>query len=910
MVNASTPSPTSVSSRRSSCYCHPSPSHHHSQRTDGSGMSLFWSTFLFSALVSRRRALALDAAVYALVAAVCIICYVNSLNGDFVHDDLVAVTTNPDVLGKNPVTELFVNDFWGKPMSDPVSHKSYRPLTVLTFRINHAVGGLSSWGYHVFNVCLHMVVCLLLLSLCLDVLRWSRGDALITAVLFAAHPIHTEAVSNIVGRAEVLSALFFFLSLILFLKSTSQNDNSIRWLLVSFACSTCALLAKEQGITVLPICVASRILQLWEHNRLRAPNEECLKKKFHFLIDFTLFSIIVTFVVLVVFRIWMLQGSMPKFSEQDNPASFSPCVLTRFYTYSFLAAFNFWMLLNPTTLSYDWQMGSLPLVTSALEVQNVLSMLLVAFLLLSLIRFLNDCCSTSSSSKMCDRKSLMLSMSILSLPFIPASNLFVTVGFVVAERVLYIPSAGFCILVTYGLRKLRHDFRRVSYVWKGLTLVLILLFMVRTMRRNQDWRSRETLFRSGLTSVPQNAKVHYNFANLQKDLGNVDSATEHYRIALSLWPNHASAHNNLGTLLSNIEDAEYHFKAALSINPQHPRALFNMGSLYSKQGKNLIAQEFFQKAIELDEEFTEAYSSLAAILAEAGNSDEAEALHLKALAVDRENPDSFNNYGTFLQKQGRVEEAVQQYKQAIALEPNHTVAIVNAARSLKALKNNREAEELYKRALTIHPEPKIMDNLGVLYISAGRIAEAKKIYNEMQEKYTDYLEGKVHLAQVLMQERSFLQAEQLLLEAVSSNLTHRDALHQLSLLYSQVNKTTEALEQILKALNLCSSSDTSCAQLHADHGDILKDLKYLDDAAQSYRMAIELDPKLSHAHVNLAVINHLQGDCHQALRHYHEAYILDPDNQLLQENMKKLKRHLVEGSGTCHTHHPAACQSR
>ncbi|GIX67397.1 TPR_REGION domain-containing protein [Caerostris extrusa] len=81
---------------------------------------------------------------------------------------------------------------------------------------------------------------------------------------------------------------------------------------------------------------------------------------------------------------------------------------------------------------------------------------------------------------------------------------------------------------------------------------------------------------------------------------------------------------------------------------------------------------------------------------------------------------------------------------------------------------------------------------------------------------------------------------------------------------------------ILKSLNFCSSEEIACAQLHADHGDILKDLKQLDDAAQSYKLAIQLDAKLSHAHVNLAVINHLQGECHQALRHYHEAYILDP----------------------------------
>lgn len=75
-----------------------------------------------------------DFFVYALVVAACIVCYANSLEGEFVHDDMVSITTNPDVIGKNSVREMFYNDFWGKPMSDPTSHKSYRPLTVLTFR--------------------------------------------------------------------------------------------------------------------------------------------------------------------------------------------------------------------------------------------------------------------------------------------------------------------------------------------------------------------------------------------------------------------------------------------------------------------------------------------------------------------------------------------------------------------------------------------------------------------------------------------------------------------------------------------------------------------------------------------------------------------------------------------------------
>ena len=72
--------------------------------------------------------------VYGVVCAASLACYFNALSGDFVHDDIPAVTKNHDVLGTTPVLQVFANDFWGTPMSDPNSHKSYRPLTILTFR--------------------------------------------------------------------------------------------------------------------------------------------------------------------------------------------------------------------------------------------------------------------------------------------------------------------------------------------------------------------------------------------------------------------------------------------------------------------------------------------------------------------------------------------------------------------------------------------------------------------------------------------------------------------------------------------------------------------------------------------------------------------------------------------------------
>lgn len=132
-----------------------------------------------------------------LLCLLCFVCYWNSLPGGLVHDDIFAIRDNKDVRPDTPIFELLLHDFWGKPMSDPTSHKSYRPLTVLTFRLNYALHGLSSWGYHFVNVLLHMICSLLVWSLC-DIVVFPGYPflSLQTALLFAVHPIHTEAVSG------------------------------------------------------------------------------------------------------------------------------------------------------------------------------------------------------------------------------------------------------------------------------------------------------------------------------------------------------------------------------------------------------------------------------------------------------------------------------------------------------------------------------------------------------------------------------------------------------------------------------------------------------------------------------------------------------------------------------------------
>lgn len=140
-----------------------------------------------------------------IVSVTAIICYWNSCDGDFVFDDSEAIIGNKDVNPQTPLYRLFIHDFWGTTLASNTSHKSYRPLTVLTFRWNYwLAGGLKPWGFHVVNVILHSVNCVLLLPVFSVILAGAPGakckftapkSSFLCALLFAVHPIHSESVS-------------------------------------------------------------------------------------------------------------------------------------------------------------------------------------------------------------------------------------------------------------------------------------------------------------------------------------------------------------------------------------------------------------------------------------------------------------------------------------------------------------------------------------------------------------------------------------------------------------------------------------------------------------------------------------------------------------------------------------------
>ncbi|KAK2573721.1 Protein O-mannosyl-transferase TMTC4 [Acropora cervicornis] len=494
-----------------------------------------------------------------IVCCVSIICYWDSCKGGFVFDDSEAIVSNKDLRDEIPLGKLFVHDFWGENLSSNASHKSYRPLTILTFRFNYwLAGGLNPWGFHLFNVILNAVVSILSLKFFLVLISNTNNDknkfstpkaSLFCALLFAVHPIHTESVAGLVGRADLLGALFFILSFLFYERccAVDHEDNdssenfSWKYLLLSMAFCCIAMLCKEQGITVLGICSVYDVIVVCRIDPVLLIQTKLTSEKEHRNGSFKMEKgksplwmkgliyrhavLLITGLILLLCRWHIMGSSTPVFQVLDNPASFEKSFIMRVINYNYLYAVNAWLLIVPQWLCFDWSMGCVPLIKSFTDPRLLCIAALWAVLLLLILYCL-------FGKDLYYKRILIMGLALLVVPFLPASNLFFTVGFVVAERVLYLSSLGSCLIVVLGFVVLSRKGPTGQKLTGGLMWFLIVVYAARTIQRSSDWIDEDSLFTSGLSVCPLNAKVHYNVGKVRTEKRELQMGEKFYREAI------------------------------------------------------------------------------------------------------------------------------------------------------------------------------------------------------------------------------------------------------------------------------------------------------------------------------------------------------------------------------------------
>ncbi|XP_053980651.1 protein O-mannosyl-transferase TMTC4-like isoform X1 [Hylaeus volcanicus] len=667
------------------------------------------------------------------------LCFANSYNGDFVFDDSEAIINNEDVQ-TNPLKDLFKNDFWGTKLTYKQSHRSYRPLTILTFRLQFWLREtFVAQDYHIVNIILHTLVCILLLPVFNIILgSKEKNIAVYATILFAVHPVHTEAVSGIVGRAELLCALFMWLSILLYNYSIYGTRLLCRW------CSMCgciisigiSMLCKETGITAIGICsiydlvVVNKVLPsdvitflTIQFSYTKIKNIIMQKRK----LLIRLFILFLSGLILVISRFSVMGFKPPTFQPVDNPASFLDNIFLRMMNYSYIYCLNAWLLICPQWLCFDWSMGCVPLITTYdIRILYVLIFWLIIGLLFTYAFNPHEDKSVRYT---------IMGLAILVIPFLPASNIFFNVGFVLAERTLYIPSAGYCLLFVIGLHKLCN---RISMQYALLAYtILISLFFTRSWMRSDQWKTETSLFRSALLVCPLNAKVHYNIAKNAADAGNSTLAQYAYEEALRLNPKYAQAMNNLGNLLKDQEkylEAESLFKRAIELQEDFATAWMNLGIVLSALKKYKESEKSYLTALSHRTKYPDCLYNLGVLYLEQRNYDKALKAWEAATRQRRTHRRAWTNMILLLDDLGMREDALKTATQALQFLPDNASIHFNIANILGKAGNFVAAEMHFKIAISKNPtDSMFFTNLGVLYHRWNKLNEAEYMYKKALE---------------------------------------------------------------------------------------------------------------------------------------------------------------------------------
>ncbi|XP_048515416.1 protein O-mannosyl-transferase TMTC4 isoform X2 [Athalia rosae] len=684
------------------------------------------------------------------------LCFSNSWDGEFVFDDSEAIVTNEDVR-ESSISDIFKNDFWGTKLNHAQSHKSYRPLTILTFR-----GNLLARDFHILNITLHVAVSVLSLYMYDLLLDQSAGNIpFYAAILFAVHPIHAEAVAGIVGRADILCAMFMWTSILLYHRSIYSISWFGKWTNMFFCifCIAMAMLSKETGITAIGLCciydlvVVTRVLPMSTMSFFRpgyslTKTRELFAAKYDHLILRQALLCTTAFLLLIL-RFSMMGFSAPVFQPVDNPASFAEKLVVRVLNYNYIYSLNAWLLLCPEWLCFDWAMGCVPLI---LGPDLRIFAILVLWVFLGSI-FLHVI-STENNAR-----HTMMGLALMFIPFLPATNLFFNVGFVIAERTLYVPSAGFCLLIAIGLHRLTKYYSPKIVV--SCFTALLVLFFTRSWVRSGEWNTEKTLFRSALNICPLNAKVHYNVAKNAADRGDFLHAELEYNEALRLNPDYAQAMNNLGNLLkdmrkyeeaerllkravalqenfaaawmnlgivlaalSKYKESEESYLIALSHRPKYPDCFYNLGVLVrcSQIMNSYLEEKKYDKALMAWENATRqktnhrrAWTNTILLLDDLGRREQALSVGNKALEYLPLEGSIYFYMANILGKAGKFEGAEQQFKNAILRDPENPTFYTNLGVLYHRWNKRAKAEEMYKKALKIQPGLKsASDNLDKL----------------------------------------------------------------------------------------------------------------------------------------------------------------------------------------------------
>ncbi len=573
---------------------------------------------------------------YFWVGLAVIICYAGTLGNDFVHDDSFEILQNPAVRDVHQWPTFFTTPAWTflSKAGRAASSSYYRPLQYLSYGLIFHFGGANAWAFHLFKLMQHLGVCLLLTYL-LKRLTGHKPIALISGLIFAVHPINTEAVSWISGITDVSCAFFLLLALIFYLRDQERPS----WLNPSMVCLffLLGLLSKETGIMLLPLLVL--IAVLWHQPLLS------LERWKRFYLPLALCTL--GYLALRVNSIggvtytaqfrytqlnhWQVLLNQIQLSAKYFLKFISPCPLNAFYTF------------EPITVISDWRLwGSLG------------GLVAIGFFSIRLWRiFPPD-----------QARWTIWGVAWFFLTLAPVILLFQRIGEnVFTERYLYPASLGSCLALALILD--HYYIKNRQLVW-GFAVLIILVGGWQTILRNRDWRDDLTLYEDTVKKSPRSYGTWTDLGTTYLNMGRKEEARKAFETSLSIRPN-AAAYGDLALIHSmdqRFELAQSEYAKALQLEP--------------------LNETLYAAAAEVDWSLRD-YASARAKLS-------------RSLDIDPLNPRNWRRLAEACTSLNLHEQAIRAYEKLVALAPDMAgEAYLGMGQNYRALNQNQKANEAMQK---------------------------------------------------------------------------------------------------------------------------------------------------------------------------------------------------------------------
>lgn len=823
--------------------------------------------------ISHRRGLLLSLALIAIT----VTAYWPAMqSGGFIWDDADYVVQNKtlrDVEG--------LKDIWLSPRATP----QYYPLVFTTYWVEFRLWGLNPRGYHVTNVLLHALACLLLWRV---LRRLQVPGAWLVGAIFAAHPVHVESVAWITERKNVLSGVFYLGAALAYLRWAHPQagaKRSTRVYITSILLFLCALLSKTVTAT-LPAALV--LMAWWKDGDLKDPSAADSRPEIR-----RLFSQIVPLVPFFVVGLGLslVTVILEKHHVGAKGAEWSLTFIDRGLIAGRALWFYVGKLLWPTGLCFNyprweidagvWWQWLYPLSFAAVVVAfwaarkrlgrgPLVGVLYFAGTLTPALGFFDV--YPMRYSFVADHFVYLASIGLLALVagvIVRASGLEQTSG----------PSALSKFGTAWGVRR---------SAGIGLSAMVLIALVILSRQQCKVYRGLEPLWLDTIEKNPTSFMAYNNLGLLYLHEGRPGEAIPLFEKSIQNNPRDLSAINNLGVALVELgryNEAHRQYLQAIAIDQNNSQAYHNYGVALARQGQLDEAIEYYQKALAIDPDLAATHSNLGSALGELGRLDEAIRQHEEALAIDSGLSMAHLKYGETLQAAGRIREAVDQYRGAVALDPSLAAAHYHLGTIAVADQLLPAALDHFRSALEAAPDF-AEAHLGMAKVLAaiGRVDQASQHFSKAVELAPQ--SGPIHLdyANFLAQHGDPSAARQEYLAAEKLMPNDPEPLFQAGVIDQRLGDTAAAEARFRKVLMLAPDH----AQAHSYLAVLLAGQGNNEAAADLLRQAVRLAPENAEYHNNLGVILVRLHNYREGRKALEEAVRLNPDYEEARKNLNDL----------------------